>query len=423
MSSLIADNTFERIVQEIPAEVETLARELGAFTRRRAIHTPQELLRAVLLYSGLDKSLREVAASFTENGCRLSDEAVRKRLSSCEEWLQEMLSAMMPKKEERPTGGLRFKIVDSTTIQAPGAINGDYRLHLLWDHNEQRLGDLMLTDSYTGESLKLFEWQEDDVVLADAGYAKADQLAALSANGAEYVVRCAPKQIRLYLRGGERLNMVKELEKRGVGKRAVTMSVMIGSKAGLHPAWLHAYRLPEEKASEARRRLKRRAQKKYGGRINEEILYLSGWTLLITSLSPDKVSAEVVGKLYRGRWQIEIVIKRLKSVLGLGALRARRGSRLAKVYLLGKLLYALMIERRALRFKRNKDVTWRLWKHIAGQMRTSISFPTKPDRRIRQEVLIVLKERPRKRKSLRVKLLASITAIKTTYFKTKCPES
>lgn len=418
MSSLvIADNTFERIVQEIPVEVGMLARESGAFTRKRAIETPKELLRAVLLYSGLDQSLREVAASFTENGCRLSDEAVRRRLSGCEEWLEKMLSVMMPKQAERSTSGLRLKIVDSTTIQAPGAVNGDYRLHLLWDHDEQRLGDLFLTDCKTGENLQLFEWQEGDVVLADAGYAKAEQLTAVKASGAEYVVRCAPKQIRLYLPGGERLNVAKELRALGIDNRVISMSVMIGSKAGPQTAWLHAYRLPEEKAKEVRRRLKRRAQKKYGGRINEEVLYLSDWTLLLTSLSPDKVSADVVGKLYRGRWQIEIVIKRLKSVLDLGALRARRGSRLAKVYLLGKLLYALIVERRALRFKRSKDVTWRLWKRIVSQMRALIEFPNRLDQKVSKDVLIVLKERPRKRKSLRVQLAASIQALHATYFR------
>jgi hypothetical protein len=208
MSSLVlADNTFERILQEIPAEVGMLAREFGAFTRKRAIRTPEELLRAVLLYSGLDQSLREVAASFTQNGRRLSDEAVRGRLSVCEEWLQAVLSAMMPKQEsdKHSLSGLRFKIVDSTSIQAPGAVTADYRLHLLWEHGEQRLCHLLLTDNKTGESLQLFEWQEGDVVLADAGYAKADQLAAVKLREAEYIVRCAHKQIRLYLPSGEEI--------------------------------------------------------------------------------------------------------------------------------------------------------------------------------------------------------------------------
>jgi hypothetical protein len=398
-SLLIADTTFERILQEIPAEVGMLAREFGAFTRKRAIRTPEELLRAVLLYSGLDQSLREVAANFTRNGCRMSDEAVRWRLSSCEAWLQEVLSAMMPKqKGEIGTGRLRFRIVDSTTIQAPGAVTGDYRLHLLWDHSEQRLSDLLLTDNKTGESLQLFEWQKGDVVLADAGYAKAEQLAAVRASGAEFIVRCAPKQIRLYLPSGERLKVVDELEKQGSGKKVVSMNVMVGSKIGMQKAWLHAYRLPEEKAQEARRRLKRRAQKKYGGKVSKEILFLADWVLILTSLPPETASPKVVGKLYRGRWQIEIVIKRLKSLLDLDALRARRGSRLAKVYLLGKLLYSLIVERRTLRLKRGRGVEWRLWKIIAQQIKISIALPHRCDLQIDDDVLKALRERPRKRR-------------------------
>jgi hypothetical protein len=415
-SLLIADTTFEKILQEIPAEVGTLAREFGAFSRKRAIRTPEELLRAVLLYSGLDQSLREVAADFTQNGCRLSDEAVRWRLSTCEAWLQEMLSAMMPKqKDERSAGRLRFKIVDSTSIQAPGAVTSDYRLHLLWDHSEQRLGDLLLTDSRTAESLQLFEWQEGDVVLADAGYAKAEQLAAVKASGAEFVVRCAPKQIRLYLPNGERLNVVDELDTRGPGKTIVSMNVMIDTKAGLQTAWLHAYRLPEEKAQEARRRLKRRAQKKYGGKVSKEMLYLADWVLLLTSLCPETAPAKAVGELYRGRWQIEIVIKRLKSLLHLDGLRARRGSCLAKVYLLGKLLYALIIERRTLRLKRARDVVWRLWKIIARQIKALIAFPNTLDREIDNDVWEVLKERTRKRKPLRTQMIKSIKIVNQAY--------
>jgi hypothetical protein len=416
-SQVIADTTFEEILQEIPAEIGMLAREFGAFRRRRAIRTPEELLRAVLLYSGLDQSLREVAANFTQNGSRLSDEGVRWRLSGCEEWLQEMVSAMMPKQEDkRSAGELRLKIVDSTSIQAPGAVTSDYRLHLLWDHSEQRLADLLLTDTRTGESLELFEWREGDVVLADAGYAKAEQLAAVRSSGAEFVVRCAPKQIRLYLPGGERLNVVNEIGKVGPREQVLSMSVMIDAKAGLQPAWLHAYRLPEEKAREARRRLKRRAQKKYGGKVSKEMLHLADWTLLLTSLSPEIAPAKVVGELYRGRWQVEIVIKRLKSLLDLDALRAHRGSRLARVYLLGKLLYSLIIERRTLRLKRARDVEWRLWKLISRQIKASIEFPHQLDHHCHDEVLKVLRERPRKRKLLHNKMAESLKIVNETYF-------
>ena len=418
MSSLVvADNTFEKIVQEIPAEVGMLARKLGAFSRSRAIRTPEELLRAVLLYSGSDLSLREVAANLTQNGRRLSDEAVRGRLSVCEPWLHAILSAMMPTLEDHSAGSLRLKTIDTTTVQAPGAVTTDFRLHFVWDHKENRLHHFLLTDNKIGENLKLFEWQKGDLMLADAGFSKADQLAAVKASGAEYVVRCAPKQISLYLPSGERLNVVKELKENCGRKTTISMSVLIKSKAGLEAAWLHAYRLPKEKAREARGRLIRRAQKKYRGKVNKEILYLADWVLLLTSLPPEKVSAEIIGKLYRGRWQIEIVIKRLKSLLDLDALRARRGSRLARVYLLGKLLYSLIIERRTLCLAKARDVEWRVWKLIAQQIGALIAFPKQLDPEINNDVLKVLKERPRKRKFLRQRLASSLKMVNITYFK------
>lgn len=414
-SLLIGNSTFETIVQEIPAEVELLAREYGAFSRSRAVRDPKELLRAVLMYSATDQSLREVAANFTQNGRRMSDEAVRWRLSACGPWLQAMIEAMMPKAEDiGAASSMRLKIVDSTTVEARGAVTTDYRVHLGWNHSEQRLSDLLLTDNKTGESLKLFEWQEGDVVLADAGYAKAGQLGHVKASGADYVVRCAPKQIALYLPGGERLNVVKEL-KRSKGKMTVSLNVQLGAGGEGQSGWLHAFRLPKKETEQARERVKKRAQKKYKGIINPEILYLAGWMLVLTSFPPERVPAEIVGRLYRGRWQIEIIIKRLKSVLDLDALRARRGSRLARVYLLAKLLYSLMVEKRTLGQKKAKNVEWRVWKLMARHIGTCIAFPTTADYEIKKDTMHVLKERQRKRTLLRHQIDKSIRSMAVTY--------
>src|SRR5256885_2139314 len=134
MSSLdIADITFEKLVQEFPAGMELMAREFGAFVRTRGVRDPTDLLRAVLLYCGLDYTLRDVAGNFTGIGKRISDEAVRKRLCGCEAWLGAMLQAMLPVPAEHVQGALRLILVDGTTIQAPGARTSDYRLHLGWN--------------------------------------------------------------------------------------------------------------------------------------------------------------------------------------------------------------------------------------------------------------------------------------------------
>jgi IS4 transposase len=381
-----------------------MAFEFGAFTRSRAVRTPEELLRAVLLYCGLDYSLREVAANFTQVGRRLSDEAVRGRLSACEPWLMAMLGKMLPRPDvEISRYTRRLILVDGTCIQAPGAKSSDYRLHLAWDWMQQRVVSMEVTDSRIAESLKRYEWFEGDVVLADAGYARAPQLKAVTEKGAEFVVRCPPTCVRMLLKTGEKLNIADELRKHE-GNASVTIPVTIDSKDASQSAYLHAYRLPEVIAAETRRKMRKQASKRSRPAPRANTLYLAGWTLVLTSFKPEQVSAETIGKVYKARWQIELVIKRLKSVLNIDALRARRGSQLAQVYLLGKSFYALMVEIRALKLLRSREVEWRLWRIIADQIRGWITLADILDPEINRHVLKVLKERPRKRRRLRAKI-------------------
>jgi hypothetical protein len=395
---------FGNIVQGLPAGVGEMAREFRAFARSRAIRNPEELLRAVLLYCGLDYSLREVAANFTQIGRRMSDEAVRGRLSACEPWLAAMLQQMLPKPEvEIGKYSRRLILVDGTCIQAPGPTNSDYRLHLAWDWMQQRVVSLEVTNNRTGESLDRYEWRRGDVVVADSGYTRPQQLRLVKEKGGEFVVRYALNRVRLLSEAGVHLRIVSELKKHE-GKREVTLSVKIESGKETQEAYLHAFRLSESAAQRARRKIRRRASKDSRGTPTADTLYLADWMIVITSFKPEHVSAESIGKLYRARWQIELVIKRLKSVLNLDALRARRGSRLAQVYLLGKSLYALMIESRALKLSRTRDVEWRVWRIVADQIRVWITLSDILDPEINRHVLKVLKERPRKRQRLRSKI-------------------
>jgi hypothetical protein len=400
MSSLeLADTTFESLVQDFPADIESMAREFGAFVRVRVMRCPVDLLRAVLLYSGLDYSLREVAANFTQVGSRLSDEAVRRRLSGCEAWLQAMLQEMLPVPEKSIRAGIkRLILIDGTTIQAPGATTSDYRVHLGWEWIDQKVVHSLVTDNRTAESLKLFDWQPGDAVIADAAYATAQQLTAVKEKGAEYIVRCTAANIRLFSEEGTRIDVAAELSKQE-GKSVVSMQVRIKSDKITQTTWLHAFRLPDEAACQARVRLRKRSVRK-GTKTKAETMYLAGWMLILTSLEPERISAETIAKLYRSRWQIEIVIKRLKSVLRIDALRAKRGSRLAHVYLLGKILYALMIERRARFLVGDRTVEWRVWKMIAEHFRPRITLASFQNDEIRPDVLKVLKERTRKRPRL-----------------------
>lgn len=90
------DSKFQQLQQELPAETEALAREHKAFQRARRIKTVFDLLRAVMLYSVCDLSLREIAGWFTGRGQRMTDQAVRGRLKCCSKWIEAVLGKMLP---------------------------------------------------------------------------------------------------------------------------------------------------------------------------------------------------------------------------------------------------------------------------------------------------------------------------------------
>ena len=103
---------------------------------------------------------------------------------------------------------------------------------------------------------------------------------------------------------------------------------------------------------------------------------------------------------------MELVIKRLKSLLDVDGLRAHKDSRLAELYLHGKLLYAAVAEKMAQhRFanaKRKLDnprqlTDWRLWRTVADRLKAGIEACFPVDARFADDTIKSLSERPRKR--------------------------
>jgi hypothetical protein len=74
---------FAEFLEELPPDYAEWAYEFHAFTRRRKIQSPAQLLQLVMPYSGLDKVLREVAGDFTLVRERMADPAVHPRFRAC----------------------------------------------------------------------------------------------------------------------------------------------------------------------------------------------------------------------------------------------------------------------------------------------------------------------------------------------------
>ncbi|HEB78833.1 MAG TPA: hypothetical protein ENI90_09955 [Methylothermaceae bacterium] len=135
-------------------------------------------------------------------------------------------------------------------------------------------------------------------------------------------------------------------------------------------------------------------------------MFLAGWVLVLTHLPASVLDTEAIGQLYRVRWQVELSIKRLKSLLNWDRLRARQGSELAEVYLYGKLLYTLVLEKLAgKRFgrqwtcldRKRQGTWWRIWHLLKQAIDAAIMMPWqwRPERY--EACRKVMMERPRKR--------------------------
>jgi hypothetical protein len=399
------DTLFEELLQDLPAETVQMARAFKALVRAKKVKTPVQLLRVVFLYCGLDKPLREVAGTFTVLYESITDQSVAERLRACGPWVQALLRQMLPMAavESLPTGR-RFVVIDASSIQAPGATGTDHRLHIAMDLLSLQFIEVLVSDAHTGETLKHFTLAPGDVVVADRGYAQCQGMRVAIEQGAALIVRLNPFSVVLGDAAGAPLALSGALKRQKM-ETLRTLEVALHAAGGQHEVrgWVHAYRLNVEQANRARQKC-RQGHKK--GTPSAESLFLSGWVLVFTTLAPAVLSAPTIMALYRCRWQVEIAIKRWKSVLDVDALRAKATSPLAEVWLHGKLLYALMLERRMRRQLGDSwgrldhariGTWWRVWGMLKDELAPIITGALFWKEDAWAACLKVLVERPRRR--------------------------
>ncbi len=306
---------------------------------------------------------------------------------------------------------MRFIAIDGSTVQEPGAKETTYRLHIAFDLVNQTLHQVEVTTDKFGENLDHYRLTSGDVVVIDRGYNQPKTLVPFIAKGGDIVLRYNAHSMKLYERSNDesssnlmsKVNWINQLK-------------LLNNQPGCVPVWLchdnkriegyvHAIPLPHEQAEKARRKAQQRAKEK-GRTASAEVLYTSGWVLVFTSLPLTALSTMEAAKLYRVRWQVELVIKRLKSILNINKLRSFKGAKLSDLYLYGKLLYAAVLEKIAQkRFNhacRKLDAPrqltdWRLWKTIHHDLKAGIVTCFLACACFTNDMLKSLTERPRKR--------------------------
>lgn len=326
-SHSLTEDWQQEIVPRLPANLQAQASTLKALRRRRQIGCATDLLRGLLAYVYTVHSFEHLSIwSVLIGVADISANDWRKRLRQASDWLtwllQELLAASNAVSPWLVRNGLRrVLLVDGTHFKCLGPEGMIWRVHTAFDLLTGRLSQLKVTDTHEAEHLEVFDLQEGDLVITDRANGYRERLLFVRQRLAHLLVRFTPHTLPLEDAKGNAIELVKWLK----GRHAPA-----GRICGL-TAWIRqgeqrlelrvvAVRLSQEQREKAQRRKKQKASKQQR-KVHSDTLYLAGWVLLVTTLPQQDWSDEAIAQLYRARWQIELVFKRIKQLLRMQRLR------------------------------------------------------------------------------------------------------
>lgn len=357
-----SDTGWSSLTARLAARVdfEASAFEKAALRRRRAIGSASDLLRLCFAFVLGQLSLRMLAGWAGLQGiASLSDVAVLNRLRGSVDWLESILQALVGQLHPdlvapSPPGALgrgeRLCLVDGSMIGAVGTGERAQRLHAVYDLSRNRLQDVDVTGSSCAERLDYGSVRPGDIRVGDRGYARHRDFAAIRAKDADFIVRTGTSSLRMFMADDPTkspdLAALCEQAKASDAPLEHRVEIHKGGRARDKPAPVMARLiiapLPQSKIAKAQQRA-RKAASRWNYKVSAKTLVISQCLVLVTSLPPAQWPLERVISAYRLRWQIELLFKRWKSLIGVAAHRAK-DPKLIKCWITTALIIALLIE-------------------------------------------------------------------------------
>lgn len=333
------------LCQFLPPGWKERARLSGALRRARGIAGPEALLRILLIHLANGCSLAETATRAREAGLgEVSAVAVFKRLKAAETWLRWLAQ------QARGISGLpveargrRLRAVDATAVSEPGSTGTDWKIHYVVNLGDLQCDFFELTEvSSGGETFRRVPVSVGDIMMGDRIYATPPGVAHVRDAGGDVVVRLNRQSLPLFDSRGARLQVLSLLRGIKVGQPREWDARVRHPQGGWLKGRLIAIKRSVEATRLVRKRLARRANRRQEA-VSKESWEAAQYFLVWTSLPKSFLATDVL-EFYRLRWQIELVFKRLKSIMGLGHL-PKKDPASSRAWLHGKLFVGLLVER------------------------------------------------------------------------------
>ena len=340
------EDDWQVLITFLPPGWQTKARELGALLRCRVFENAENLLRTLLIHLAGGCSLRETAVRARHGHIvSVSDVALFKRLNASGEWFRWMAVGIMERWIEKQPEAifgktLRIRLIDGSTIQEPGSTGSTWRLHYSIGLPSLRCDEVYVTSPEEGESFERFKVHPGDLFIGDRNFGRRADVKHVVQGGGQVLVRINLTNLPLVKKDGNSfslLNRLRTLTKTKLGD----WDAWVAYEKTRIPGRVCALKKSKEAAEKAQRKVLQENGRK-GAKVRPEAIEAAAYSFVFTTL--DRTFSPVtVLEIYRGRWQIELAFKRLKSIIELGHLR-KTDLEGAKAWLHGKLLVAFLIE-------------------------------------------------------------------------------
>ncbi len=319
---------------------------LRALRRRRGVGDASSLLRCLLLHLAEGCSLAETSVRARHAGLgNFSRVALFKRLRAAGPWLTWMAREFWRQRcgdLSRSDPNLRMIATDATLVVEQGVTGSQWRVHWAVDIGALDCVEFYLTDLKVGETFRNFHVPPNTVMTGDRAYGRARGIHHVVGSGGHVLARYAPTMLPLCDDRGQKIDWRRRLRGLALGKLA-DVPVWVPFEGRSVPGRAIILRRSRAATEKARRRVA------YVARRNQHLpspkaLALARYVMVFTTLPVASHPPARIMKDYRLRWQIELVFKRMKSIMSLGQLPKRQDSS-AKAWLAGKLLVAMLVER------------------------------------------------------------------------------